>query len=366
MKKILLPIFIAFAFVVIAGYVAKLHGKTDWYGYQTFAFNTECELFFYGREADCDDLARRCLNEILKIDRALNRFSLDSAVSKFNQQPANQPFVCGKYLGSAFHASAKAYEKTDGAFDVTIGPLMDFWRHQAGDALTATDCEELGKIKACVGFNNLTFTYAHDDAMHAFPTSVVKNEAEMRVDFGGIAKGLALDIIAQRVKKEFTTGDIKAAFLDFGGNFVYLGDESIALFSDAAIANPTASLNAVAENYDEEADADNKPIIGKIHDWHGRYISTSSNAYRPLGTQANGQPISHIIEPMTGQPVAHFASVTAIANTGAESDAFSTAVLARGRALAEELVRRYPGTAFVLKNGDDDVITLGPVEFTPE
>jgi FAD:protein FMN transferase len=364
MKKLLLIISILIL-CGLGGFLTWRRNKADWYGYQTYAFNTECEFFFYGREPDCDRIAQHCLHEMLSIDRSLNRFSKDSAVTLFNQQPPNTPFECDQYLAAAFRASADAYQQTAGAFDVTIGPLMDFWKQQSGRELTENDRDALETAKSSVGFDKLKFEYITTQEEYTGANVQVmttcKLASGMRVDFGGIAKGLALDLIAAQLKPELDAKHIDGAFLDFGGNFVYLGNNAISIFDDATIAQPEEQALA-DDSTDDDAET---PILGIIHNWHGRYVSTSSNAYRPLGKKADGQKVSHIIEPSTGQPTAQFSSVTAIAANGAQSDAFSTAVFARGRALAEELVKHCPNTAFVLKSATtNDVIPIGNVQFT--
>lgn len=332
---------VALAALLAAGawFRSRSAKSSAWHQYQGFAFNTPCVIMLYGKPGDCGNAAAECLALLSRMDAALNRFDAESEVSGFNRSASGVAFPCSVELWQAFAAAEEAYAATGGAFDVTIGPLIDYWRRVPG--VPPADDGQLRELRERCGFGRLSLDHGR--------RTVCKHADGMSVDFGGIAKGLALDLLRQLAGRK----PLDAVFFNLGGNFVYQGPPDLAPFEAAAIASP------VPRGDDGDAGR-GVPLLQVVRDWHGRCFSTSSNASRPLRKNADGSIVSHIIDPVSGQPVArYFTSVTAISASGALSDAFSTAVFASGMELAQKLVKEHPGTAFIMQKADDGaVITL--------
>ena len=305
--------------------------RATWHTYRTFAFNTDCWLKIYcASTARANAAASECLALLTALHLDLNCFSETSAVSQFNQAPAGTPFPCNRYLWAAFDAARQAYEETDGAFDVTIGPLMAYWRAVAKGEQEADENVFLG-TRARVGFNKLAF----DDKAR----TVTKTVEGMSVDFGGLAKGLALDIVREQLK----LNGLVHFQMNFGGNLFLSMPEGEA--STVAISDPR-----------EEG-----KLLYSLKDCNDRFVATSSDAHRAL---APGK-VSHVIDPRTGQPAEALLSATAATIYGSASDYLSTAVFVGGVEMARKLAEIRP-TTFVLLDRNGELHLISTPDTPPE
>ncbi len=311
-----IPLLLLIALAVFQFSYGRRHIKE---GAQWFAFNTDCVVVIEC-QARHQGSAQEAIREVIRASTALNnilnRFDQSSEVSRFNNSPANEPFHCSPELWQAFLATKRAYEITDGAFDVTIGPLMSFWKKAALTPANPPTLSEIAAAKALVGFNKLHFDPAN--------FTVTKLVPGLSVDFGGIAKGFALD----QLKALVSHPNFINVKLSLGGN-IFLSDSP---------GNQVVSI--------KNPDSTQTAPLAYIRNCAGRHVATSSNGERPLSKGAT--PISHIINPANGAPATAMVSVTAVTATGADSDVFSTAVFVAGKSLAEKLCATVPGTGFLL------------------
>jgi thiamine biosynthesis lipoprotein len=230
-------------------------------------------------------------------------------------------------LWDVLQAARKAYRQTDGAFDVSVGPIMAVWGfHRKRDTLPSdTEIQEaLGRV----GLDRVQF----DETQHAVRFTV----EGMSLDFGGIAKGYALEAVSAILARH----RIDRYLVDLGGNVACTplpppGREQFFI----GIRNPF-DLNGLLGRL---------PVVG-------RAVSTSGNYERRIVIQ--GKEIGHIVDPRTGRPVSGPAGVTALTPGGTDSDVFSTAVYVAGKALAETLAASVPGTGFVLVSGTPEAPRL--------
>ncbi|GEM_PF-5562640 len=305
------------------------------YDFVTTIFNTDCKLSLYGSRAQVHPAYQKTSEILFRLHGVLNRFDEASELAHFNAIPANTPFPCSDLLWRAFTTARDAYNETHGAFDVTIGPLMSFWREVAKNP-QMTDAEiqsRLKEVRKCVGFSLLEF----DDATHV----ITKTVDGIQADFGGLAKGLALDIALEVIHEN----GIRNCYLDFGGN----------IYQELPDDHPYKGQCAIADlRYPED-----KAERITLKNMDRRFVGTSANALRPISNDAK-RPMGHIIDTETGAPVeCPFVSVTAVADKGWRSDAFSTAVFAKGTPLAEQLRQENPAIAFALLPPDGQPTILG-------
>lgn len=263
---------------------------------------------------------QECATELAELHRALNRYDPTSELARLNAAAARGPVVCSPVLWEVLQAARQAYAQTAGAFDISVGPLMAVWGfHRKRDTLPAE--VEIQAALACVGLSRVQF----DDTARSvrFPVD------GMSLDCGGIAKGYALG----RVMAILARHHLEPALVDLGGNVgcTALPPPGRPHFV-IGVRNPFAT----------------ETLLGRLP-INGCSVSTSGNYERRIIIQ--GKEIGHIVEPRTGHPISGPAGVTAVTPRGVDSDVFSTAVYVAGRDLAEALVRRVPGTGFVLISG---------------
>ena len=301
--------------------------KATWRTYRTFAFNTDCWVKIHCADAArADRAAAECLALLAELHNDLNRFDEGSAVSQFNRAPADAPFPCCDNLWRAFMAAKQGHEETDGAFDVTIGPLMAYWR-----AIAKGEREPDEKIfsdaRARTGFDKLAFNMVEH--------TVTKTAEGLQADFGGLAKGLALDLVSNLLK----TNKLDKFLLNFGGNICLNLPEGEA--ANVAVSDPR-----------EEG-----RLLCDIQACNGRSVATSSDAHRALSPGK----ISHVIDPRTGEPADTLLSATAVAADGASSDFLSTALFVGGEPLARQILQRRPEYGFLLLDKAGNVLPLGNI-----
>ncbi len=311
------------------------------YDFLTSVFNTDCRIVLYGSRPQTHQAYRRCSEMLFGLHNALNAFDVKSELSKLNQASAGTAVELSEEFWRILLVARDAYRETDGVFDVTIGPLMHLWRTVAesperpefqGEALERS----LSAVKEHVGFGLLSL----DEEKH----TVTKQRTGIQVDFGGLAKGYALDRLQEILKEE----GVEYYYLSLGGNTC----------QKLPPDHPYRNRCVLADMRPNHLGQDLCTLDGM----DGQCLGTSSNSLRPISSHSDS-PLGHILDPASGHvSQGAYASVTAICPSGWRSDAYSTAVFVGGETLAQKLLREKKATAFVFVNAaDDDKETARPV-----
>jgi FAD:protein FMN transferase len=279
-----------------------------------------------------------------------------SEIYALNDRGAHEPVKVSPPTLAVLEQSLQMCALSDGAFDVTVGPLIALWQEHGGTGTLPTD-EEIATAVALVG----------PDEIILDPTAgtAALRTAGARVDLGGIAQGYAIDLAVEAIRRE----GVESGIVEVGGDLRCFGAIPAALIDrDANLPMRTMRSRPVKERRasgtgDGRADvfpglrrsesastADPRPwplgvqdpfaerIMGRIR-VGDRAVATSGH-YRRFVTIGD-QRFSHILDPRTGRPVEDPASVTVIAGTAVIADGLATAItvlgLERGLALAESL-----------------------------
>ncbi|MBP5640362.1 MAG: FAD:protein FMN transferase [Victivallales bacterium] len=299
-------------------------------------FNTQASITVF--DDNREHAAKACrdvIGKLTELHLAINAYDETSELSRLNTTATDRPFICSPLLWDILLKSEQAWKLSDGLFDVTVGPLLALWGfHVKQDKLPTQ--QDIDAVIEHVGFGKLEL----DREAH----SVRFTHNRMRLDFGGIAKGYALQLAMDTLQSH----GMKSFLIDLGGN-IFRTDTS------------EGDLIGI------RSPIDTKKLIGGVR-LHGQCIATSGNYERFRIIQ--GKRIAHIMNPKNGLPVTmdeFGASVTAITKDPTFSDVFSTTVFVGGEKTARELVALFPGTAFVLAksdaNGKLNVSTVGPCDF---
>ncbi len=304
--------------------------------YEFPIFDTFAVLKAWVPPEQADPASKEVMAVLRDLHHRINIFDPASEISQLNRTAAQEPFPCSDELWALLDECRRAWRETDGAFDVSVGPLMRLWGLHRKRETLPTDAEVATTLEL-VGLAKVEF----DDAKHTvrFPKD------GMYLDFGGIAKGYALQLVVDLLRQH----GISPALVDLGGNIAGLGTPPGRDAFIIGVRNPFAT--------DE--------ILGTIQ-VHNRAVATSGNYERQIVIQ--GRTIQHIVDPRTGQPVANFAGVTIITPRPVNSDIYSTAVFVAGEPLAQKLTAQDPDTGVVLvregQNGPD-LQTFGRVTVEP-
>ena len=286
--------------------------------FDTFA---RCTLWTDRKRAD--EFLTWCGQDLRTLHNTINTYDPDSELSRLNRTAATTPFACSERLWDILKAAREAYRETEGAFDISVGPLMALWGfHRKRDTLPSD--ADIEAARATIGLDRVVF----DDTAKTVHFTV----PGMSLDLGGIAKGYALDRLMHAAERY----GVDRALIDLGGNI------------GCTMLPPPGRKQFFIGIRDPFHPGGMLGRMGIVH----RSVATSGNYERRIVIQ--GKTIGHIIDPRTGRPVTGPAGVTAITPRGVDSDVFSTAVFVRGKPLAEKLCRRHPRTGFVLISGEPD------------
>ena len=253
-------------------------------------------IVFYAKDSlQADDLAGKCFNLVDSFVFIFSDYIDSSELSKLSAAAGNGIWVnVSPAMFDILLQSKKAFDKSDGAFDITIGPLSKFWRRVRKTKQFPSD-EAVQAVKKFIGFNKLLF-----DTLNK---KVALTQQGMQLDLGGIAQGY----IAQKIIDFLLSQNIRHALINASGDIVM------------SKAPPGLSGWTVGVNVPESADE----LLPRTLLMQNKAVTTSGDAYQ--FTEHEGKRYSHIINPKSGYGVTWQRNVTAIANDGTTADWLATA-----------------------------------------
>lgn len=289
----------------------------------TLAMATRFEIVLHG-----DDPVRlraageEAIEEIRRLDRQLSRFDPESDVSWINARASSEPVKVDPRLLRLIQRAAEITEGTDGAFDITVCPLMRAW-DLTGEGRVPTP-SELDQARAVVGMHHVRLDQESFTVGFDMPG--------VEIDLGAIGKGYAIECAVEILRENGVT-----SALIHGGTSTIYGlatppDEdgwSVALAGSqirgdgSGIAYPGPTKREERVVLHDSALSVSAP--------HGRFFERAGRRY------------GHVIDPRTSEPAegALLAAVTGPSPT--ETDALSTALLVLGEPWLPEIERRFAG-----------------------
>ena len=243
-------------------------------------------------------LRETCEKILAMIDTSMSTYRDDSELMRFNAMKADQSFAASVPLFAVLDASEKISQRTDGYFDVTVGPLVNAWGFGRNKGEARPTAESIALLLQNTGYQKIK--------LDPVQRTVSKTSDQVVIDLSAIAPGYAADLILDAVLALGATG----VMVDVGGEFRVTGNR--------ADGKPwTLGI--------EQPDAEGR-VVAKVITVHNKALATSGD-YRNFRTDAEGR-IAHGIDPHTGSPSDnHVASVTVIADTAMEADALATAFM---------------------------------------
>ena len=251
-------------------------------------------------EAVRGELAAGIESTLVRINGRMSTYDPESELSRFNAHAGTDWYPVSNETLGVIRAAQEISALTGGAFDITVGPLVDLWGFVQPPELPPPD-QRIADLLDRVGYGLLE---VRDD-----PPAIRKRVPELQVDLSAIAKGYAVDAIAGLL------GDagISDYLVEIGGEIQASGANSAGQPWRIAIEKPLSEQRAAQR------------VIG-LHDLG---LATSGD-YRNY-FEVEGQRYSHTIDPRTGRPVRHqVASVSVLDRSAMRADALATALLAMG------------------------------------
>ncbi|MBO3699333.1 FAD:protein FMN transferase [Roseivirga sp. E12] len=269
---------------------------------------------FSNYKAEIDSLLR-------DFNQSLSTYIPDSEISVFNREGAIDFKL--PYFYDVLNASSEVYNASGGAFDPTLGPLIDAWGFGDGKTLDL-DSSRVDSLLSFVGFKKLVYD----------TTRVSKRIPEIKLNFSAIAKGQAIDVVADWL----TSIGIENFMVEIGGEVRASGQ------------NLAGEIWTIAIEVPDEA------RIGGIFDavyLEDRGMASSGN-YRNFRVLQDGRKVAHTIDPRTGFPkMQTLLSATVFAPSCMLADGFATACMVLGLEESISLIESDPTLEAYLIYADD-------------
>ncbi|MBQ7181799.1 MAG: FAD:protein FMN transferase [Bacteroidaceae bacterium] len=282
---------------------------------------------FHAKYQYAEDLMPEIMSELQSVDASLSMFNPNSCISKINSGESDE---ADPLLGSVFQLAQSISWATDGAFDVTVAPLVNAWGFGfKNDVLP--DSATIDSLMAFVGWSKVEMQ----------DMRIKKDDPRIIMDFSAIAKGFGADRVALLMKQK----GIENFMIEIGGEIVCSGKNRNGEKWKIGINKPADDPNSTNQELD------------RILSLTDCAMATSGN-YRNFYVK-DGKRIAHTIDPKSGYPVQHsILSSTVLAPTCAMADGFATSFMVMGLEKARNLLELHPELQAYLiyeENGEQKV-----------
>lgn len=256
---------------------------------------------------------KRSIDSLLVlVNKSINNYDTASEVSHFNRSAEGIDLKL-PYLLPALKIAQKVFVESNGAFDMTIMPLVNAWGFGPAKKVTP-DSTKIDSLKSLVGFEKISIA----------ENRIAKSDPRVQLDFGGIGQGYGADVIAQFLK----ANGIENMLVELGGEGLAYG------------------TNLKTEKTWEIGILD--PNSTRDNQFFKAYASLSNRAFTTSGSYFNyrevdGKKFSHTIDPETGYPANRaLLSATVFAADCTTADAWGTALMVMGHEQAIEILKEHP------------------------
>jgi thiamine biosynthesis lipoprotein len=261
--------------------------------------------------ADENNVVKSQIDSIIsELNLTASIFHSNSLVSKINR---NETDTLNPILKHILEVSLQVCEETDGAFDCTVGEVVNLWGF-GKDAKKENSPAELAKAMETVGYSKIKI----------IENKIIKENPRTQLNFNAIAKGFCVDMVAAFL----TSQGLKNFLVDIGGELYVSGNRAQGRMWQVGIQKPTETKeDAIAAE--------------EIMELTDIAVATSGN-YRNY-MEENGKRFGHTIDPCTGHPTQNnLLSATVLASTCALADAYATAFMVMGEEKAKTFVCSHP------------------------
>jgi len=266
-------------------------------------------------------------DEIDRIEEVLSNYRPSSELSRINSRAAQEAVTTDPEVFALLRLALDFSRRSNGAFDITVGPLVRAWGFFRGEGRYPS-AEELAKARAVVGWKNVQLDPASRTVHYRFPG--------VELDLGAVGKGYALDRVIELLRE----AGVQSALVDAGSSTMLAlgappGEEGWRVQIPQP-ANRTQSVSSVLL----------------------RDASLSTSGSYEKFFRLNGRTYCHIFDPRIGEPVQNMLQTTVIASDATTSDILSTALFVLGPAAGKELLRSGPDAKVLWIQGEPQALQL--------
>ena len=278
-----------------------------------------------GEAVEADVLQAQLEAELLAINAALSTYIPDSEISRVNSAATRTPQRVSDRFATVLTRALEIGELTGGAYDVTVGPLVELWGFGRTDTLDRVPPERaIEAARARVGAADLAWNPRSRELALA---------ADMAIDLSSVAKGYAVDRLAAIVE----SAGVDSYLVEIGGELRAAGERPGGGPWRLAIESPSLASRGVLEAL----------RIGSAA------VATSGD-YRNF-FEVDGVRYSHLVDPRSGYPVTHdLVSVTVVAADCMSADAWATALIVLGSEAGMALAREQELAVYAVSRVGDE------------
>ncbi|AIW14912.1 FAD:protein FMN transferase [Vibrio tubiashii] len=270
-----------------------------------------------------------------EVNDQMSTYRKDSELSRFNQLQSSESFEVSPQTVTVVKEAIRLNGLTQGALDVTVGPLVNLWGFgpEARPEVVPSD-EELAARKAMTGIEHLSVE----------GNTLRKDIPNLYVDLSTIAKGWGVDVVADYIQSQ----GVKNYMVEVGGEMRLKGLNREGVKWRIAIEKPSTDERAIQE------------IIEP-----GDMAVATSGDYR-IYFERDGVRYSHIINPQTGKPIRHkVVSVTVLDKSSMTADGLATGLMVLGEELGMQVANENNIPAFMIVKTQDGFKELASEAYKP-
>ena len=271
------------------------------------------------------------------INKSLSTYKEDSEISKINR---NEETIVDKHFITVFNESKHIFKETEGAFDPTIGAVVNAWNFGPKGKVIGLDELKVDSLMASVGL----------DKVNLVGDKIIKENPSTFIDFNAIAKGYGVDVVANFLESQ----NINNYIVEIGGEIRCKG-------MNMETKHPWR-VGIEKPNFDGT-----QSLIRAIN-MQDEAMATSGT-YRKFSIDENGNRYSHIIDTKTGYPSkTNLLSISVIAETCMVADAYTTAFKAMGIENVKQFLETHPELKvfLIFENDNNELETIALNGFPEE
>lgn len=234
------------------------------------------------------------------VNQALSTYRADSALSRFNADDRGEWVAVDPELAAVMAYALTLADASDGAYDITVGPLVNLWGFGPDPAsYRVPDADEIARARARVGWRKVEIDETR---------MMARKQPGVRVDLSSLGKGRGVDRVAEYLDAQ----GVSNYLIDLSGKLRARGYNSAGGAWLVAVERPVADATSDVPGPEPEIVALRDSSVATAGDYR-RFF------------ESNGRHYSHIIDPRSGEPVSHgTVSATALGSTCMEADAWAT------------------------------------------
>lgn len=315
--RLLIPLSLLLLLISVASPLLRAADPLVRYEATHRAMGTSFTLVVYGQKSTyLQEVASQVFQEMDDLDDQMSNYKSNSELSSINREAARHAVMVEPRLFKLIQASLQYSRQTDGAFDITVGPLMKAWGFFRGQGRLPSK-SELAEVLRRIGYQHVKL----DDSAR----TIRFDQPGIEIDLGAIAKGYAVD----RAVEVLRDNGISQALISSGTSSLYaLGSPPGEHGWKISVRNPLDTSKAAC--------------VLKLQNL-SLAVSGDYEKFFKLGDKI----YAHIMDPHTGMPVENMLSTAVVSPSATDSDALSTSFYVEGPNAARHYLASHPNLTAV-------------------